>query len=128
MDITLKNLINFLPIDNKVRQEILAKMDSFTPDQRLAMSRVCWGMFYELVKSQINYEFEKTLNEAQTGKAKLKNQLYKEIEERVYEEYVDKLRKGVEVTALEDVRSKIQETVKTQLETKPVATKPSTEN
>ncbi len=111
MPITVKNLIQFLPIDEKVRQQVLAKYDGFSDDQKLAMSKLCWTMFYELLHAQTNYEFKKALLDVKEGKGKLKNTLYKEIEERVYKKMVDDLRKGGQAEAIKEVREKIQKAV-----------------
>ena len=114
MKITLKNLLNFLPMDKEVRQRVLTKVDDFTPDQKLAMIKLCWRMFYELLKTQTDYEFRKKLIAVGEGKDHLKTQMYKEIEEKIYKKFLEDLRKGGEAAAIDEIREKIQETIKKQ--------------
>lgn len=115
MKITLKDLLTFLPMDKEVRQQTLDKVDDFTPDQKLAMTKLCWRMFYELLKTQTDYEFRKKLIAVGEGKDRLKTQMYKEIEEGVYKKFLEDLQKGGEAAAIDEIREKIQETIKEQI-------------
>jgi len=115
MEITLKNLLTFLPMDRAVRSQIMAKIDGFSPDQTLALTKLCWSMFFKLVGDQAQFEFEKNLEEIRGGKTDLKTAMYKKIEDQIYKDYLERLRQGEELVALEDVRKKIAQELKQQI-------------
>lgn len=115
MKITLKGLLTFLPIEQSLRQETIAKLDSFDQGQTIVLNRFCWKMFYEIVDLQANYEFEQKLDQAREGKEELKNSMYKQIQNEVYDKFMAQLRQGEEVTTVADIRGKIQEMMKNQM-------------
>jgi len=115
MKITLKGLLTFLPVEQSLRQETIAKLDAFDQDQTISLNRFCWKMFYELVDLQANYEFEQRLDKVREDKAKLENSMYKQIQNEVYEKFMSQLCKGEEVATVADVREKIQEMMRNQV-------------
>lgn len=95
-----------------MREQVLGKLESFSEDQTLVMTKLCWNMFYQMVEDQAQSEFAKVLTEVEAGKADLKTAMYKEIENKIYKDFMEKLRRGEEGVALEAVRRQIEETVK----------------
>ncbi|GEM_PF-5327162 len=109
MEITLKNLLTFLPLEKELRERLLSRLGSFSKDQLLALTKVCWQTFYQLVEDRAQEEMVKFLNGVAEGKAELRTAVYQEIEKKFYQEFMEKLRRGEELMVLSDVRQKIQQ-------------------
>ncbi len=106
--VTNRQLIKFLPIDEKVKMDILAKIDTFTADQNYELSKLCWTVFYELIDMETAYEFKKAILDASEGKRSLQNEMYKKIEEQVFQRFIRDLREEQEADLLEETRQKLQ--------------------
>jgi len=103
-----KQLLHILPMDEEVRQNVLAKYDQLTPDQRLALEKLCWTMFFQLYNNQVQQEFNQVLLKAKEGKAEIKNNLYGEIGQEVLEKLKKIILERAEKTAVQKTREKIK--------------------
>lgn len=116
MMVTTKHLLKFLPMDEKTRRETLTKLDSYTPDQKLALSKLLWSMFYQLMDTDIKYEFELAKQDIKDGKRELNKNLYRSIEDQVYQRYMRDLREGQETDTIgklrEDLKKMMTEKIK----------------
>lgn len=108
MNITVQHLIKFLPVDKDMRQNVLATFDSLTDDQKLALRKVCWSAYFDLLKANINYEFENSMEEVRKGTRNLSKNLYQEIEQKVSEDFKQKLMKEEELSNMKGARDVIQ--------------------
>jgi len=108
MMVTTKHLLRFLPMDETVRQETLMRMDSYTSDQKLALSELLWSMFYELIDADIKYEFEQAKINIKDGKRELDKNLYRSIEDQVYQRYLRDLREGQESETIGTLREDLK--------------------
>lgn len=111
MDINTKSLLRFLPMKQDIRDRMLVAYDNYSDDQKLALAKIGWELFYELITSETALRFQEWLAKVEKGEEKLQSQKFKAIEEEVYQEFVEKLKKGEEVSSLEEVRSKIGQMV-----------------
>ena len=117
MTITLKHLVQFLPMDEKVRQDTLAQMDSYSPDQKLALSELLWGMFYELMDADITYEFKKATADIKDGKRNMDKDLYRSIEDQVYQKYMRDMRDTAETSSINELRDDLKKMVTERVKT-----------
>lgn len=107
MQITNRHLLNFLLIDEKVRQETLVQMNNYTPDQNLELSKLLWMMFYELIHLETKYEFEKALIDIKDGKRRLGQNLYKQIKEQVFARFIRDLHEEQEADTVKELRERL---------------------
>ena len=123
MIINVKHLLKVLPIEEKIRDNILSNFDSMTLDQQLDIREYCWRMYFTLLKSQINYEFDKALLEVEEGKRALVTTLYSEIEKKVNKDFSEKIIQIEEHGNLKQVRKELQIMLSTSKIHKSPATK-----
>ncbi len=106
MQIHTKKLLQILPMDEDIRTSILSRYDNMNASEQWEVTKVCWLMFQELFKSYMNAELEKVLD-PNNPDSQLKNDLYAEIEKKVYKTLMDKVEKTEQITGLDDVRKKL---------------------
>ena len=106
---TTKQLLKILPMSEEIRNEVLGKFDSLSEDQKLAIKKFCWLMFYQLLNDKTQYAFKKALLDVKEGKGKLKSNLYQEIEKQALKELKKALLQEAEESAVEGVRSKLKQ-------------------
>lgn len=116
--ITTKHLLKFLPVDDIVRQETLAQIDKFTPDQNFELSKLLWMMFYELLDVEAKYEFEKALVDVKDNKRELRKDLYKQIEHQVFMKFMRNLREEQEVEVIDKMRDRLKAMVMEKMKNK----------
>ncbi len=116
--ITVKQLLNLLPIEDKLRQDVLAEFDSYSDGQRLSLSKLCWMMFYELIDAEAQYEFKKALVDIKDGKRKLSEDLYQQIEKQVSMKFMRNIRDEQEADLLEETRNKLKTMITEKLANK----------
>ncbi len=110
-DITVKHLLQILPMDEDVRKEALANFDSLSKDQRFEITMLCWQMFYQLVDEKTKLDFYKAILAAKEGKGGLRKNLYQKLEEKAFEEMRQKLMKTAEKERMEEVKGKLKKVV-----------------
>lgn len=115
MRISVKHLVKFLPMDDKVRQETLAKLDSYKPDQKKALEEFCWAMFYELLNTNVKYELDKAVLEIRDGNKDLDRNLYRKIEDQVYARFMRDIREEEESETIDEIRKKFRSMISTKV-------------
>ncbi len=116
MIVTSQHLLKFLPIDEKVRKETLAKIGLYTPDQKLMLEKILWAAYYDLLKANIQYEFERALLDVQNGKRALDKNLYTKIEDQVYQKFMRDLREQQESETITHLRDEFKQMISTKVE------------
>ena len=96
-------------MSEEIRNEVLDKFDSLNEDQKLAIKKFCWLMFYQLLNDKTQYDFKKALLDVKEGRGKLKANLYQEIEEQTLKELKKALLEKAEQSALTGVRTKLHQ-------------------
>ncbi|PIS08898.1 hypothetical protein COT75_04395 [Candidatus Beckwithbacteria bacterium CG10_big_fil_rev_8_21_14_0_10_34_10] len=106
-----KQLLQILPLDENLRKKVVTNFDSFSEDQKLALKKLSWIMFFELYTNKIKEEFEKTLYEISQEKGDLKANLYQEIEENVLNKLKQILLQKADKKAVEKIRAELKKQV-----------------
>ena len=107
--LTTQQILKILPMSEDIRTDILTKFDGFNEDQKLSLRKLCWTMFFQLYNDQVNYEFQKTLLEVKDKKRGLQKNMYQKIEDQVFNQLKQKLLIHADKSAVENVRSKLQQ-------------------
>ncbi|MCL4338379.1 hypothetical protein M1271_01685 [Patescibacteria group bacterium] len=116
MVVTTQQLLKFLPIDEKVRQDTLAKIGSYTPDQKLMLEKILWSAYYDYLKANIQYEFERALLDVQEGKRSMDKSLYRKIEDQVYQKFMRDLREQQESETITQLRDEFKQMISSKVE------------
>ena len=117
MRITTKQLLKFLPIDTNIRNKVLENCDSYQDDQKLALEKFCWELFYEIINLESRYEFEKTLEKAKDGNINLDPLLYQKIESQLYKKFMRDLMDLHEYEAISDIRKNLKSVINSKIQT-----------
>src|SRR3989344_9460500 len=117
MRITTKQLLKFLPIDINIRNKVLENCDSYQDDQKLALEKFCWELFYEIINMESRYEFEKTLEKAKDGNINLDPLLYQKIESQLYKKFMRDLMDLHEYEAISDIRKNLKSVINSKIQT-----------
>ncbi len=108
MRITTKLLLRYLPIDDNIRQKVLANMDSYSPDQKYELEKTLWTMFDELLETNYNYELKQALMEVKGEVKNLSSDFNAKIEEQVYQRMMRDLQDEQEAETIEELRNDIK--------------------
>lgn len=117
MKITTKQLLNFLPLDPQTKAVVLINSDKYKDDQKRALERFCWKLFYTLIDYETEHEFEKTLEKAKEGNIKLDSNLYQQIENRTYKKFLRDIMQQIEYESISEVRSGLQQLIANKIQT-----------
>lgn len=119
MRVTVKHLLRFLPMEENVREDYLKSVDSYDEDQRLALSQLCWGMYYDYLNATVRYEFEKALDEAKKGQRKAEEDLYSRIEDMVLAKFMRDLGEQQETQSIDEIRQDVKALISAKLKKSP---------
>ncbi len=114
-EITVKQLLKILPIDENIRSLVLSKFDVLEDDQRLEIRKICWLMFYQVYNDKVKLELDKTILSSSNKQADLKGNLYQELEEKVFKELRVKIVQIGEEEGVWNIRTKLQQLLSRRL-------------
>jgi hypothetical protein len=112
MKITVKHLLQILPLDEDLKWDLLGKFDSLSDDQKFEIRKLCWSMYFTLLKNKERYELEKTLSEIKENKRKMSSKLFNEIKEKIDKEFKIKIHEADQVIEIEKARNDILQIIK----------------
>ena len=105
--ITIKQLITLAPYPPDVKQQLLEKAESFSPEKKFEVEETCWALISMEYQNKLQYEQQKAGLSAMTGAPSETPQV---VEERILRELVQKLEEENTEEALTEVRKKLSET------------------
>lgn len=116
--ITIQQLLKLLPVEDKLRQEVLSELPRYSDDQKLDLSKMCWMMYYELIDAETQYEFKKALVDVKNGIRKLSSDLYQQIENQIVMRFKRNLREEQEAEMVDEVRERLKAIVMEKMKNK----------
>lgn len=109
--ITLKQLITNTPFTQEVKQQALQQADSLSPDQKMALEKLCWDTISQEYNNKINLIKEKAMTMSALGEKPFSEEEVKQQEEALFLELASKLESAQSEEELEEVRKRLaQET------------------
>lgn len=105
--IDLKQLIAVAPLSQEVKNDVLQKADSLTPDQKLDIERTCWDLIIQEYQNKIGLLREKSLLGNFDGSPTLSVEDVKKEEEKLFLELVQKLNAAETQEDIQEIREKL---------------------
>ena len=117
--IALQSLITLAPFEEEIKNELLAKVDTFDDGKKLELINMCWGLISQWYHNEIQHRYNLALLEIAEGKKEYTQEEMEKIPDVVFTEFTHKLQEVEQEVAteedLEEVREKLEDvTEKTQ--------------
>ena len=108
MPVTLLTLLKVAPMKEETRQKFLAQFKELTPAQKERLSQACWTTLSQTYFAKLKYEKDKLMLEIQQGKKKFNKKDFDDIQQKVSQEFVEKLKAASTAESVEDIREELQ--------------------
>ena len=108
MPVTLAALIKIAPFKQEARQDLLARLDKLSEEQKTTLSDTCWTVLSQMYYAKLRYEQEMLMLEIQEGKRKFNKKDFEEVEKKVTEEFVQKLKAAQTRESVEEIREELK--------------------
>lgn len=116
MKITTTDLIHFLPIEASLKEKLLSGYDSLSKDQKLAVSQICWKMYYNIYNARVQLEIKSSLAGAVQKPETLSKQLINETEQRIHHEFTELISKKQEEKTIGVVRKDLESLIAKEID------------
>lgn len=111
-EITIKTLINFLPLPADYKLELLETYDSLSKEVQLSISETLWEAFYDEYDFQIKISFDQAVAEAEKSGKKTDKSLYQEALNNARDEIEKRLASAGESVDLSAARKSMEQIVR----------------
>ena len=113
--LTTIDVIRALPIDLKIKEELIGKYNTFDEDSKLEVSEICWNAFHEMKRHIESYWRDRITYEIANGQRSadidLEQQLYDEVWNEIENRVSGKLEDD---TKLASVRQQLEKLMNVQ--------------
>lgn len=109
MAVTLKTLIEITPFDDQTRQQLLAKLESLTDDQKFRLSSACWTALATKFEAEYKAKVAGLSQQIQDGIQQYNQEEFKKIEEELYRQYAAMLKSAESEEEILEVRKQIEQ-------------------
>lgn len=107
--LTTLEIIRALPIDQKIKDQLITKYNSFDEDTKLEVSELCWKAFHEMKRHIEDYWRDRITYEVANGKRKLDLDLEQQLYNEVWIEIDNRVSgKSVDDSKLASIREQLE--------------------
>lgn len=107
--IELNQLILIAPFEEATRQEIQAKLDTLSEEQKRDLENLAWNMIINDYQNKVSLETQVAITEVAEGKRRAEDANLEQIQRDIFDELSTKLQGLVTTEQIAEVRQKIQE-------------------
>jgi len=108
--LTLKQLIQIVPLDEKVKQSVLNEEERLTADQKYKISKTCWRLLSTIFISRIKNKKEEMIKKISQGE-EFNKEDFKRIEDEVLADILIKLDEVKSEEEIKTVKKQIEKTI-----------------
>jgi hypothetical protein len=76
---TTKDVIKLLPMDNKLKMQVLNMYDYMEPDVKRTVQRIAWKTYFYMYNQQVQANIDKQFESVEEGKATFGKEFYQEV-------------------------------------------------
>ncbi|NMB84311.1 hypothetical protein GYA28_03400 [Candidatus Roizmanbacteria bacterium] len=105
---TTKDIIKNLPLEDKTKNTLLEKFDTFTPDQKFDLEQVMWDAYEAIYNLKLQENLDLALLEAKENKESLDPEFYARVKVQTEKEMAKYLLGSTTEAELKNIRQKIQ--------------------
>ncbi len=109
MKLNTKTIIQSLPLDDKLKQDILSKWDTMDQDLRYEMENLIWEAYYEFEDLKVDESIQKNLERAKQGEVPLNADFYTVAVSGIEETKNQELHQSADSVELAAVREKLEQ-------------------
>lgn len=106
--ITTKQLIQVAPFPEDVKNELLAKVDSFSDAQKFDLEEKCWALISADYKNRLNFEIQKRMHEMAKGDKTYSEEDFKKVEDDLFSELANRLKTTQNQDDINTIRQQLQ--------------------
>ena len=110
MNLSTKEIIKILPLDENLKQELLEKYDTLDPRQKYKIDMVMWKGYYTLFKLKLDENLQKALKKVESGEESGES-MYGRINQQTEQEMLSLTQKDVASFDLDATREKLQSVI-----------------
>ncbi|QQS43278.1 hypothetical protein IPM65_03895 [Candidatus Roizmanbacteria bacterium] len=109
MKLNTKTIIQTLPLDDKLKQDILSKWDTMDQDLRYEIENLVWEAYYEFEDLKVDENILKNFEKAKQGEIPLNGDFYDTAVKGTEESKTQELHQSADSVELAAVREKLEQ-------------------
>ncbi len=109
MKLNTKTVIQSLPLDEKLKQNIFSKWDTMDQDLRYEIENVVWEAYFEIENLKVDEQVLENLNKAKAGEIPLNEEFYERAEHDAEEHKGEEIHQSADTVELAAVRQKLEQ-------------------
>jgi len=109
MKLNTKTIIQSLPLDDKLKQDILSKWDTMDRDLRYEIENLVWEAYYEFENLKVDENIQNNLQKAKQGEVPLNADFYETAIKGTEETKTVELHQSADSVELAAVRGKLEQ-------------------
>jgi hypothetical protein len=121
MALSLKQLVQIVPIDDNTRKKVLEQEDKLTESQKFAISQTCWGLLSVMISNRRQEKFDAMLKEMSEGGIEYQPADFDRAEDEIIAEFLIKIDQLQTTENIAEVKSQLEK----NLPQKPLSNAPT---
>lgn len=109
MKLNTKTIIQALPLDPGLKQDIVSKWDTMDKDLRYEIENLVWEAYYEFEDLKVDESIQKNLEKAKQGELPLNADFYNTALQSTEETKTQELHQSADTVELSAVREKLEQ-------------------
>jgi hypothetical protein len=110
---TTTDLIKILPFTESFKENLLAKFDSLSADQRFSLERIVWDLYDALYEARLDENMQLAFDRAKHNEEKLDHDFYTRVRKQTEKELRETQSTAATDVDLSHAREKLQELLHT---------------
>lgn len=110
--LTLKQLVQIVPLEEKIKQRVLNEEEKLTADQKYQISKICWTLLSTIFEARVRQKTQEMLREMAEGIKNYEHQDFRRAEDEVLANILIKLDEVKSGKKLADIKTQLKESIK----------------
>lgn len=112
--LNLKQLVQIVPLEEKIKQQVLEQEDNLTAGQKYKISKICWRLLETIFITRVKQKKQEMIKEIAAGTASYEKEDFKRIEDEVLADILIKLDEVKSQEELAEIKNKIKLTIQSK--------------
>lgn len=117
--LTLKQLVQIVPIDEKIKEKVFKEEQSLTKTQKYQIAQICWNLLSAIFESRMREKKEKMLKEIADGTYEYTQEDFIRAEDKVIADFLIKLDEAQTEEKVGQVKTELQKHLRKPTPEKP---------
>ncbi|GAF99901.1 unnamed protein product [marine sediment metagenome] len=109
--LSLKQLVQIVPVEEKIKQQVFSEEDRLTADQKYRISKLCWALLSTIFEERMRQKSQAMLKEmAEEGK-EYEQEDFRRLEDEVMADLLIKLDEVKSQKELSEIKSQLKASI-----------------